>query len=243
MVRDADQAAVGIEQPAAAGAPRDGGRGLHALQAAVIVGAQRRDQPFADGQLQPERIADRVHLLARHQRAARRQGHGRIVEIGHAQLAQIALHVRILQARAEIGIAALEPDLLAATQHVAVGDDHAIADHHGAAHRQPLAVRPDHPDLPDAGRHFLENLGGLQRRGLRGSQAADGRNGQTESGSENRPGGALRWKTRTGRGCHHIRSFRSLSVVAPSGERVWSRRRLISASVRAGHVACPLHCR
>ena len=173
-----DQHALVIEQPTAAGAVRDGGRGLQQEDLVLLVAADRRQQAGAHRQVQPLRVADRVDVLPDLQAADVAQRHRRRAELGRLDLADVALRVPQLELGVDADLVVLDRHPLGLGQHMAVGDQRVGRDDDAGAdrERQPVVVVGLH--APHARRHPRIDLVGRQA----GRVGADGEQGQQRQG-------------------------------------------------------------
>jgi hypothetical protein len=134
--RNADEAALRIEQPAAARSWRDGRARNDALL--LAHGRDGAGYALAHRQSEPERVADREDVLAAGDSGTRPDFHGRAREAGHEQQAQVRLRQPArrgrLALRAAAGHHAYGPRIVC---HVAVGNDFPGRHDHAAR----LAIR------------------------------------------------------------------------------------------------------
>ncbi len=185
--RDAHQPALVVEQPAAAGAARHRRAGLDDERAGARP--QAGDQSFAQRQLQALRCTDGVHTLADLELGRRDDAHSAAVQLFDLELAQVALHVRVLQARRQPGAAYPHLDRRRAADGVAARHHPARPDHDAAGKTIALTggVQPLHHD--HAGGRALEHL--LGKCGASGQ--ADGEGSREE---QQRNAGAMVAATR-----------------------------------------------
>jgi hypothetical protein len=161
MRGDADQPALLVEQTAAAGAGRHGCGGLDHERAGARP--QARDQPFAQGALQPLGCADRVYPLADPQAVHVGNPHRGSGQAGHRQQAQVALRIGVGEAGLEATFGSAHSHRRGTIEHVAAGGELAGAGNHRTAESGASSGRVqalDHHHRLARAREYLLRCGG-----------------------------------------------------------------------------------